>query len=140
MIERIDNICQIDYVDIRSVRDLEFSISDLTASIILYTDWTTLDKSPGGSLLIEKSITDGGYGFDTTVSISMRSALNIDSLVIIRLTLEGGSQIIIGDVDLPVRFSVSTGLQSKSISVSHRSWHFPFTLIVESSSSTSGGI
>jgi|GEM_PF-5793214 len=140
MIDRIDNICQIDYVSINSIREMNFSLEDLTVSLLLYTDWLTLDKSPGGSLIIEKSITDGGYSFDTTLSTSMRSTLHIDALVILRLTLESGAELILGDASLPVRLLVSTSLQSKSLSLSHRSWHYPFTLIVEGSSSASGGI
>lgn len=143
MIERIDNICKIEFAPITSIDDLDIDLIEklVTLKFIPGEGWSELDCSPGPSLSIEDTNNNSGRIYNSQVTCSMRSELNDKRLMIVRITLENGTSFLLGDMDLPVSFQESHQLQSKSLSFSQSSWHYPFEVqITSGSDSGSGGL
>ena len=139
MIQRIDNIC---LVEVAALTDITFPLTEgPDGQYTIGAAWTTLQVAPGSSLIINASNPEAGKRYETNFTATIRSiqpeALD---LCLVRITLEGGSRLLIGDKNLPVRMFDDQTLKGKNISFSHTSWHFPFEISDPDSSGSSGGL
>lgn len=71
-------------------------------------------------------------GLQYTASLSGNLKLNIinPGPVIIKLQFDSGDSLVIGETDLPVRMELTQSLSQKSMKIQHKSWHYPYKVIV----------
>lgn len=143
MLDKINNICKIEYTAVHQVIDFTYLPGEL---IHLDTVWSTLDFVPNAQLGIDKRDGKAGRSFECEFSCGLRAKFLKPGSFIFRLTLSDGSDpMIIGSTDLPVRLEESHNLTSKRLTFSHRSWHYPYRVPVgygldSGSGSGSGGV
>lgn len=130
MIQRIDNICKVEYSTLEEIDTFE-EPTPIVASAQVGTTWHELDIAPGSSLTINQL---ESQRFECSLSGTIRTPLsNVEGAfkkpVIIRLTFTDGYPILIGDENIPVRLLESHTLQGKTTVFNHTSWHYPYSVI-----------
>lgn len=122
----ITNICRVEYARLEDVAD--FKQSPVTGAGIVLAAWQILPCAPGPLLSVSESVTRAGRLFESNFSCTLKKKVLNRSLLIVRIIRDDGTQLLIGDLDHPVRFEESYSTTSKSLTFTHSSWHFPFDL------------
>jgi hypothetical protein len=132
----INNICQIAYADIRTVTMIE---SRLTKRAYVTATWLDLPVSRDNTFTVVKGYNSAReVEYAVTIAASLKLPVLTDGLYILKVSLNDGTELIIGDVDLPVRLPESHQLAGKSISIQHTSWHYPYQLAPDPGSASAG--
>jgi len=134
MIQRIDNICAVHYTTLDQINSVDLPLG---GPAVVETTWQPLDISPGPGLIISRTKPASGEQFESKFTAGLRSAFNLKDLLLIRLTLLDGTEVLIGDTDIPVRVEEDHALKNKTLSFTHLSWHYPYQLTQHEDSSGS---
>jgi hypothetical protein len=137
----LKNICKLSYTSIQQVTVFVQGSAD---QVLLTGDWIELPIIPGATLSIRKSNTKAGRLYTSDFNASLRSKLDLHQLVILRVELDDGDELILGDPDHPIRVEETVTTRNKPISLTHQDWHYPWSYAGEpaevGSGSAGGGI
>lgn len=82
------------------------------------------------SFAIDPSRTVGGKVYKITLSASLKSPVKEFEPGLLLLLLESGETLVLGNPDLPVTILLPESLLSKSLEITHESWHKPYLLTI----------
>jgi hypothetical protein len=137
--ETINNICSIQYADIK---DISITEDRINGKVMINAEWSELPVSRDTSMTIVRGISsDRTPEYAVTIAGSLKSQLQLHALYILLVTLNDGTQMVIGDQYLPIRFPETHQLAGKSFAIQHTSWHYPYLLIdIPGSGSAGSGL
>lgn len=132
----INNICKVEFVKISELSDYQESP---TGRVLISGAWQTMLTARPPRLLVSESVTKAGRLYESNFSVLLENKLLNKNLLIVRISFNDGAEpMIIGDPDLPVRFTESHDIKAKTLTFSHSSWHYPFREAANQASSGSG--
>ncbi|MFY0628652.1 MAG: hypothetical protein JXR07_20305 [Reichenbachiella sp.] len=122
MIERINNICKIEYTKISEVISISENYQNPAA---IETTWTELPMASGSLISISEKSSKGNTRFTTNFSGFLTEKFNLDAHAIIKVTLDDDTILVIGDIDTPVQLRSTHSLFSKALRFTHQNFHYP---------------
>nr|WP_294897806.1 hypothetical protein [uncultured Pedobacter sp.] len=122
----LKNICKIAYL---KKSEITLYLASTDAVKILPDTWTEIPITPASTNTCELTRKTTASGWEYTVNIQALVRTEPTKLpIILRLDLDSGETIIIGDTDLPVKLEFSGMLQAQQLTTTHKSWRKPLIL------------
>lgn len=114
-------VCFLAFLSIKDVASFTTKANTVT---VTGAPWQVLPlvPSPLNLLSFSNKKTANGAEHNNSLDALLKTSPTISEGVILKVRLDTGENIIIGDLDLPVRFNFATSLNNCKITVDHKSW------------------
>ncbi|HLT41736.1 MAG TPA: hypothetical protein VKZ95_03450 [Sphingobacteriaceae bacterium] len=128
MKNRLNNIRSIEYT---RCSDITLYRNSQSGKAVIETNvWTEIKKGVAPSMLnINKQETEDGSLYTTDMSFNLLETINEPSPVVLKVSFCDNETMLLGSPELPIYLTEMNQLIGKNVNISHRSWHYPFYLL-----------